>query len=131
MRRNMNLWVITAVVIACILIVWSFTSIQGSQRTYEVQPQITLPGYSTDSSRILDAYERLMERYMDLVEQNLAIIDTDIKSSAERLNSIDTRLKELCERTANIEKALGIKQPEGPVKRIDNLEVSRSEYIQQ
>ena len=126
MRQNKNFWMITALVISCILIVWSFTSIQGGQRTYEVRPQITLPGYSPDASRLLDAYERLMERYMDLVEKNLAIIDSDIRSSAEKLNSIDAGLTELCERTANIEKALGIEQPEGPVKRIDNPEVNRS-----
>lgn len=117
MRQKKNLLIITTAIAAGIIIVWSFTSIQGGQRTYEVQPQITMPGYRTDAVRVLDAYERLMERYMDLVEKNLKDIDIDIKRVATKIDSINVRLTELCERTARIEKALGIEQPNELVQK--------------
>ncbi len=115
MRQKRNLLLITLSVIVGIVVVWSFTSIQGSQRTYEVQPQISIPGYRTDAVRAMDAYERLMERYMDLVDKNLISIDRDINSIAGKIDSIDVRLTELCERTSRIEKALGIEQSKKPI----------------
>ncbi len=111
MGHKKNLLIITAAVFAGVVVVWSFTSTQGSQRTYEVHPQITMSGYRSDAVRALDAYERLMDRYMALVEKNLNDIETDFKKTAAQIDSIDTRLSELCERTARIEKALGIEQP--------------------
>ena len=117
MRQNKNLWVITAAVVVGIMIVWSFTSIQGSQRTYEVQPQITLPDYRTDAVRALDAYERLMERYMDLVEKNLTTIDIDIQSATKKIDSIDVKLTNLSERISRVEKALGIEQYSDPIQK--------------
>ncbi len=132
MKQKKNLLIITAAVFAGIVVVWSFTSIQGSQRTYEVHPQITMPGYRTDAVRALDAYERLMERYMDLVEKNLKDIDIDIKKNAEQIDSIDAKLTELCERTARIEKALGIEQPKETIpKSLGGREASRSKQIRQ
>jgi len=132
MEQKKKLLIITAFVFAMFIVVWSFTSIQGSQRKYEVQPQITLPGYRTDADRTLDAYERLMERYMDLVEKNLKDIDIDIKKTATQINSMDMKLKEICERMARIEKALGIEQPNEAIqKQFGSREVSRSKQIRQ
>ena len=118
MRQKKNLLIITTAIAAGIIIVWSFTSIQGGQRTYEVQPQITMPGYRTDAVRALDAYERLMERYMDLMEMNLTRIGTDVEDLDKTLDSIDNKLTELCKRIARIEKALGIEQPKPTMKKI-------------
>lgn len=111
MKQKKNLLILTAALFAGVVVVWSFTSIQGSQRTYEVQPRITMPEYGTGSGRVLDAYERLMDRYMDLVEKNLKDIEADFKKTAAQIDSIDVKLTELCERTARIEISLGIEQP--------------------
>ena len=117
MGHKKKLLIITAAVFTGVVVMWSFTSSQGSQRTYEVHPQITMPGYRTDAVRTLDAYERLMERYMDLVEKNLNDIEVDFKKTAAQIDSIDARLTELCERTARIEKALGIEQPDKKITK--------------
>ncbi len=110
MKVSKNVLAITVVVALCIAVVWFCPSIQGGQRTYEVQPQITVPEYRTDAARAIDAYERLMERYMDLTERNLSGIGADVKVVAKRLDSIDNKLKELSARITDIEKALGIVQ---------------------
>jgi len=96
---------------ACVIMVWFCTSSQGSEKTYEVRPYITLPEYRTDTARAIDAYERVMERFMTLAEKNLGRIDTDVQGITKKLNSIDRKLTELSTRMAGIEKALGIERP--------------------
>jgi len=110
MRINKNLLAVAAGIIVCVAVVWFSSSIQGSQKTYELHPQVTIPPYRTDTTRVIDAYERLMERYMDLTERNLTKIGIELKAAAKTLDSIDSKLTELSARTARIEQALGIEQ---------------------
>jgi len=117
MRTTKHLFVVAVGLIVCLIIVWFSTSIQGKEKTYEVKPSITLPEYRTDTARAIDAYERVMNRFMNLTERSLTGINTDIKDIAEKLVSIDCKLTELSARMARIEKAVGIKQPEKPVKK--------------
>jgi Na+/phosphate symporter len=101
---------IVVFIVCCVMVVWFSTSIQGSQRTYEIHPNVDIPEYSTDINRIVNAYERLMERYMNLTEKNLTNIEMDLNDTAVKLDSIENKLTELSARTARIEKALGIEQ---------------------
>jgi len=110
MKTNKNLLAVAAVAICCLIVVWLSTSIHGSQRTYELQPWISVPEYRTDAARAIDAYERLMDRYIDLTESNVSRLGTDIRDVVKRLDSIDARL-------ARLEKALGIEQPKPPDKQ--------------
>jgi len=119
MRTSRNLLALTAVGACCLIAVWFCTSIQGGQRTYELQPHITVPEYRTDAARAIDAYERLMDRYMDLTEKNLFRVGTDIRDVVKKLDSIDAKLTQLSASTARIEKALGIKQPSPSVEQKD------------
>ena len=91
-------------------------TIKGAEKVYEIQPQVSVSGYKTDAGRAIDAYERLMERYMDLTEVNLLAFSSGIKDVGKRLESIDAKLTEVCERLTRIEKALGIGEPEPPVE---------------
>jgi hypothetical protein len=97
-------------------VVWFSTSIQGVEKTYELRPHVTLPEYRTDAARAIDAYERLMERYMDLTEMNMIRVGMDVQGFGRRLDSIDNKLAEICARLSRIEKALGIEQPKNPVE---------------
>jgi len=110
MRARKSLLVVAAVFVCCTA-VWFSVSLYGGQKTYEVESQITVPEYRTDAARAIDAYERLMERYMDLTEGNLTRIGVDLKGVVERLDSINSKLTELSTRIARIEKKLGIEQP--------------------
>ena len=111
MRTNKRLFAIGVGLVSCVFLVWLSTSIMGGEKTYEVQPQITIPEYRTDAARAMDAYERLMERYMDLTEGNLLRIGSDIQAVVRKLDSINARLTELSARIARIEGALGLEQP--------------------
>ncbi len=111
MNTNRNKLAVLLVIIVCSVLVWLSASIEGSQKTYEIHPNITMPEYKTDLIRITDAYERLMERYLDLTERNLSAFGTDLNYVATKLDSIDGQLIEMSARIARIETALGIEQP--------------------
>jgi hypothetical protein len=108
MKSKMSLLAVAVTLICCVSIIWFSGSIQGSQRTYEVQPNLTIPEYKTDIVRVIDAYERLMDRYIDMTERNLTGVDGDLQTVIMKMDSIDNKLTELNTRTARIEKALGI-----------------------
>jgi hypothetical protein len=112
MSTKKNLTILSIAVICCTAIAWFSVSIQGEQKTYEIQPQITVPEYKTDAARAIDAYERLMERYMNQTERNSRLFNVAVKDINKKLNSIDHKLTELSVRIGRIEKTLGIKQPQ-------------------
>ncbi|MHC4489828.1 MAG: hypothetical protein ACYSW7_11760 [Planctomycetota bacterium] len=116
MRVNRNLLALAAAVVCCTIVVWFSTSIQGVPKTYEVRPQVSIPEYRTDAARAIDAYERLMERYMDLTERSLLSVAGDVRDVMKKLDSIDHKLTALGSRTARIEEALGIEHPKPPIK---------------
>ena len=127
MSTNKKLLAVAATIVCCIIAIWSSTSIQGGQNTYELRPQVAIPEHKTDITRVIDAYERLMERYMDLTDRNSALMNADIKSIAASLDSIDGKLTELSARTARIERALGIQQPASPDGTLDRTETITSD----
>jgi hypothetical protein len=71
---------------------------------YEIEPVVTLPDYGGEAGRTIDAYERLMERYMDLAESRIA----ESNEGRQKLDSIDAKIGDISARLARIEKAMGI-----------------------
>ncbi len=110
MNKNRNLLAVGIVIIVCIIVIGFSSSIQGSNTTYKIKPEITLPEYRTDRGSVIDAYERMMDRFMDLTENNLAGINTNVEGIGKSLVLIDYKLTELSRRMARIEKALDIEQ---------------------
>jgi hypothetical protein len=125
MRAKKNILVAAAGLACCVVIVWFSASIEGGEKTYEIQPQMTLPEYRTDAARAIDAYERLMERYMDLTEMNMLRVGMDVQGFGRRLDSIDNKLGELSARISGIEKALGIEEPKPTVKTPPELKPAK------
>ena len=125
-EENKNSLAIGVVLIICLVAVYSLTSIQGSENRYKIRPEITLPEYRTDTARAIDAYERVMDRFISLTERNLASINTDVKDIAKKLVLIDCKLTELSTRMARIEKALGIEQPETRVEKTSEAKTPTS-----
>ena len=116
MPRNRNLIMLSMVLACSAIMAWLCISIQG-ESSYEIQPRITVPAYRTDTARAIDAYERVMERFINLTGKNLTDIDTEVKGIAETLHSVDSKLTGLSRRMSRIEKVLGIEQPKKPVKK--------------
>ena len=110
MSKNRNLLALAIVLMVGIIVIGFSSSIQGGNTTYKIKPEITLPEYRIDRGSPIDAYERLMHRFMTLTENNLADINTDVEGIGKSLVLIDYKLTELSTRMARIEKALGIEQ---------------------
>jgi predicted nucleic acid-binding Zn-ribbon protein len=85
----------------------------GFPRQFKAAKKLT----RTDAARAIDAYERLMERYMDLTERNSMRINLGLKEVIKKLDSIDNKLTELSARIARIEKSLGIEKAKSPAKK--------------
>ena len=116
-EQNKNLLVIGVVLIVCFIIIGFSRSIQGRDRGYEIKPEIRLPEYRTDTGRAIDAYERVINRFMSLTEKNLTSINTDVKDIIKKLVLIDCKLTDISIRMGRIEKSLGIEQSEKPVEK--------------
>jgi flagellar basal body-associated protein FliL len=124
MKQGKLLLVLAAVVIICLVAAQLGISVPGKKKSYEVDQWITTPEYRTDASRAIDAYERLMERYMDVVEGNLLQVGDDCRNVAIKLDSLDSRLTEISDRLTRIERALGI-DPNGNTVNLKSDESGR------
>lgn len=122
MNINKKVLVVAIGVIGLSAVLWHSGTIQGSPKTYEVRPRITVPEYRTDAARAIDAYERVMQRHMDLTEKNLLQIDTNVGYTVMQLDSIDDKLTQLCARVTRIEKALGIEAASDPPPEVPQAE---------
>ncbi len=108
-----------AVVVLCLCggIVWVGSRTDAAEKVYEIRPEAMLGAYRSDSDRVMDAYERLMDRYMSLVEGNLSNMGTDVGGVVKKLNSIERKIDKLGTRIGRIEKALNIQPPKPQTKK--------------
>ena len=113
MKVNKKLMAVGAVVAFFVVVAWFCRPIRGVDKTYEIRSHV-IPQYKTDAARAIDAYERLMDRHMDITEKNLLRVGTDVRGIGKKLDSIDDKLARLSTRISRIEKALGIEQPKPP-----------------
>jgi uncharacterized protein YhaN len=120
MKQNINLLAAGAVILVCLVVATMATSMPGKEKNYEVEV-ITSPEYKTDAARAIDAYERLMDRYMDLSEKLVSQAGGDCQAVATKLDSLDSRIAELSARLARIEKALGIDPNSVAVSKTSDL----------
>jgi hypothetical protein len=104
MNRSVRMFVLVAVIVFCVVILCLSTSVGQDRKSYEVPAQIYgVTAARSDADHAVDAYERLMQRYTDLTERNLAAITIDLDALARRLDAIDAKLTALDARLARIE----------------------------
>jgi len=107
------------------ILIWFTGSLSGSQ-DYDVKPEISIPEYRSDAARAIDAYEKVMNRYMDLSESNFKNIGLDNRKTFEKLLEIQTDIARIDIRLERIEKVMGLEPlpavctkvpPQGPAKK--------------
>ncbi len=100
---------VAAIVVACVVVLGLSASTGRDRKGYEVEAQVySVPTTQSDAARAISAYERLMERHMDMTERNLADLAADLKVLTVKIDSVDAKLTQLDQRLARIEKHLGI-----------------------
>ena len=109
MKAKKNLFGIGLFVLCVVMLAGGAMSLFGEEgKTYEIHPEIAVGPYQSETIRIMNAYERLMDRYMNLVEVNLQEMSRGNQVTVKKLESIEVKLDALGMRMGRIEKALGI-----------------------
>jgi len=70
---------------------FSFAAVSEKSREYE----ISVPPYKSDMVRMIEAYERLSDQYLALVQQHLLKMDADNQAVLKKLESLEKKLDEL------------------------------------
>jgi hypothetical protein len=106
---RMRLYVILALIVGCLVTFCLSPSIGQDRRPYEVRTQVYgVSAGRSDAARAIDAYEALMQRYMDATERNFDAVAGSLDALAHSLDTIDARLASLDSRLARIEQHLGL-----------------------
>ncbi len=111
-KRILRIGLVAVLAVAAIFLLTGRTT-TASEKTYKINAgQHSVRGYTSDVDRVMESYEKLMNRYMDMVDSNMRGISYDTKKILGNLSSIDKKINTLDERIARIEKALKIEPPE-------------------
>jgi hypothetical protein len=109
MGSNRRWWSISVTAALCLVAAWFSTSWGQGRGGYQAETRVyTTPEYQTDTTRAINAYEKLMDRYMDTTERSFSALSTDIKMLTVKLDAMDAKLASLDARLARIEQHLGI-----------------------
>jgi hypothetical protein len=117
MKRGRIILVIGVVTVICLIAAAVSTAIPDNGKKYDIDTIVDVPEYKTDAARAIDAYERLMDRYMDLSEKLISQVGGDCQSVSTKLDSLDSRLVDISTRLSRIEKALGIDPNSGAITK--------------
>lgn len=113
MDRKKGYYSKALIMIGCVLAIWLGSWTDAANKTYELHPDIGMTSPQTNTVMVLDAYERLMDNYMSLVQSNLSAMTGDMTQATKQLGSIERKLDNLAVRMAQIERSLNL--PPGPV----------------
>lgn len=72
MIRKRNLLIITAALTLCLTVTWFTTSIHGTETIRNPHPDPLVSQNQIDTARMVEAYEKLMERYIDITENQIS-----------------------------------------------------------
>lgn len=106
MLRNSN-WIAIALTAVLLVVLATGPWSRAAETRYEYQVDTHgIPSYRTEAMHIMDSYERLMDRYMEMVE-------IQMERSNQRMVGLSRQIEEINVRLARIEKALDIEPMEG------------------
>lgn len=122
-KQNKSLLAIFAFLMVCLFVNFFSTSLQGSEKRYEIHPEITLPESKTDTARIIDAYERMVNNYLQSIDSDLTRIHLNTEHASKKMDSIDQKIYILSIQLETIQKKLGIEVSKKPPSKSNGTEV--------
>ncbi len=95
------------VLICCFLFIF-ITETGSKGDTYEVKPdvEVKLDRYKSDVVLVVEAYEKLMNRYIELVEKNRTRISTRLDTMENSILLLKTEMALMNDKLGRIEKLL-------------------------
>ncbi|MGH2270886.1 hypothetical protein ACQ9LF_03725 [Anaerohalosphaeraceae bacterium U12dextr] len=91
--------------ISALLVVFIFITSTIAERTTTREYEVTVPAVKTDTQRIIEAYERLSDQYLSLVQNQLNGMTANHRDILVRLDRIEKKLDELSSRLARFKPA--------------------------
>jgi len=85
----------------------SFAAVPEKSREYD----ITVPAYKSDTVRMIEAYERLSDQYLTLVQQHLLGMDSTEQAILKKLDSLEKKLEEVSQKIDRLMPAAPAQQP--------------------
>ena len=115
--KNNGVLAACVALIVCLSAVCLSTSQPDNKNRYEIRPEVSVPESRTDTARIIDAYERLMDKYMASIESNGAGLTAEIGNIGTKLEVIDRKISLLSSQLETIQIKLGIAPPPKPSEK--------------
>ncbi len=85
----------------------SFAAVSEKSREYD----ITVPEYKSDTVRMIEAYERLSDQYLTLVQRHLLGMDSTDQAILRKLESLEKKLDEVSQKIDRLTPAVPAQQP--------------------
>lgn len=104
MNKQKRLMVAVAVVLGFGTMCWLSSSNAGEISTKEYE--ISVPAMKTDMQRMVEAYERLSDQYLSLVQNQLNNMSANNRDVLTRLDRIERKLDELSGKVAALQAAM-------------------------
>jgi peptidoglycan hydrolase CwlO-like protein len=98
----MNRLFIIIVILTLFVSIVCFAPTAEKNKTYEIETA-TMGEYKTDASRAIEAYERLMDKYMSLNETYLANMSKEISVLSAKVDGINQQLAQISEKLDRIQ----------------------------
>jgi hypothetical protein len=115
MTKNKNLLVLCAAVAVCTLTVAVPNHNNHGDQSYEFDNEITLPEYRSDLDKMIDAYERMVDRVLYANGTG-----GDVNVLSQKMTEIDNKLNMISAKLARIEDSLKSQKTEKPLNQIKN-----------
>jgi hypothetical protein len=111
MQKNKKFFLFTSIMVLALLIAGLSARISNGEASYEVEHEIKLPEYKSDTARMIDSYERTVNRLMDMKNNNSALVNIKLQNIENKLDKLIRISEENSNRLQKIEEKLGI-EPE-------------------
>jgi septal ring factor EnvC (AmiA/AmiB activator) len=121
MNRNKILLVLGLAVSLCAAVIAvSDSKHEKRENRYELENEISLPEYKSNIDKMIDAYERMVDRLLYATSSGTKF-NADVNSIYKKLSDIDNKLAVITGKLETIEKKLEIKQDEQLIKTADEI----------
>lgn len=127
MNRNKILLVLGLAVSLCAAVIAvSDSKHEKRENRYELENEISLPEYKSNIDKMIDAYERMVDRLLYATSSGTKF-NSDVNSIYKKLSDIDNKLTVITARLGTIEKKLEIKQDEQLIKTANEVNDIKSD----
>jgi hypothetical protein len=121
MSKNKILFVLGVAIAVCATVIAVTNSThERREGRYEIENEISLPEYKNNIDKMIDAYERMVDRLLYATSSGIKF-NADANAIYKKLSDIDNKLTVITAKLENIEKTLGIKQQEQPTVTVNEV----------